>query len=329
MPKLKFDLSDQDPDESTKVVTRQSPRPGMYVCTILEINEKPSKSGAGPQLEVILEVSDADKGSNKQFIGSRLWWYVMLPGHNAFDSTAWKLDQLLQSLGIATKKKRKGYFDPDKFVGEEVLVNVRGGKSQDGKEYRGEVSGVLAYDEDSWESGTDDEDDDEEYDEDDVEVVEEDEDEVVEEDEDEDVDEDDDEDAEDAEDEDDEDAEDEDEDGEEEEGYEAWSIKDLKAELVERELNPRGTKPTLIERLEDDDGEEDDADVDEEEEEPEPEPEPKPRKRATAKKATAKKATAKKATTRKKTTAKKSTAKKTTARGGSRGRGKSGFPFEG
>jgi len=266
----------------------------MYVATILEVTKKESKSGGGPILEVKFEITDADKAKNKQFAGSHLWWYAMLPGHDSWDDTAWKLDQFLQALGVATKKKRKGSFDPDKHVGEELLINVRPGKNRDG-DYKGEVGAVLQYDEDEWASGDDDDDDDEpEYDEDEVDAS----------------DDDDDDDGDEGDEE-----EDEDEEGEEEEDEEAGEYDDMTLSALRKEARERGLKPAgldkgdLIEMLEVDDGEED------EEEEEEEEPAPKPRRKSPAKKPT----------TRKKTTAKKSTAK----RGGTRARAKkSGFPFD-
>lgn len=300
MTGIRYDLSDVDPDESTAVRSFDSPQPGMYVATILEITKKPSKSGGGPILEVKFEITDADKSKNKQFAGSHLWWYAMLPGHDSWDDTAWKLDQFLQALGVATKRKRKGSFDPDKHVGEELLINVRPGKNQNG-EYRGEVGAVLQYDEDEWASGDDEDDDDVEYDEDDVEA---DEDEEGDGDEDEDEDED-----------------------EEEEDEEAGEYDDMALTALRKEARSRGLKPAgldkgdIIEMLEADDEDEgsEEEGEEEDEEEEEEEPAPKPRRKTAAKKTAAKKPTARK----------KSTAKKSTAKGGTRARSKkSGFPFD-
>lgn len=289
MTAIKYDLSGQDPDESVKVATRESPQPGMYVCTILELNQKEAKSGAGPQLEVVLEVTDADKAKNKVFAGSRLWSYVMLPGHDSWDVTAWKLDQLLQALGVASKRKRKGAFDPDKHVGEEVLVQVRAGKNQN-NEYRGEVGAILQYDEDAWESGDDEDDEDEEY-------------------------------SEDTE------YEDEDEADEDEDPRQSMTLAALRKEARELGVAVKGLdRDELIEAIEeaesesdedeDDepvDDEDDSDDDDDEDEEEDDEPAPKPRaRRKPAAKSTTRKSPAKRAPAKRRTAAKK----------------RDGFPFE-
>lgn len=346
MTKVRWDVSDSDAEEAVKVRSFDSPKPGMYVAVITECDVAGSGGDPDkPMLRVVYEIQDADKKGNKQFEGAQLWYYVLLPGHPSYDGFPMqKTDQFLQANGVATKRKRKGALETDEIVGVENVVQVRAGKNQDG-DYRGEVANVLPYDEDEWEARkgdtTDDDadDDDEKYDDADIEVVDEDEDEdeadEAEADDEEDVAydemsipelrdelkardlnpkgqkaslikrlEDDDESEETAA-EPDEGEEDED----EENDYTSWSLSDLKGELEERDLSVKGTKATLIARLEDDDeGEEDD------EEEEEEAPAPSKRKAAVKKPATRKKATAKKPAARK--------------RGGGRGKSSDGFPFE-
>lgn len=271
MGKIKYDVSSSDPDKA-KGGQRQSPRPGLYVAEIIEINEtgaRDQRSGKPdpdrPMLEVIFQITDADKEKNKKYEGSRMWHYPLLPGHPSFDQTAWKLDQFLQAIGVATKKKRKGSFDPDDFIGTEVALMVRAGKDQD-KNYRGEIAAVMEYDEDTFGEDSDDDDDDE-MDDDDIEDREDD---------DEDEDEDDDEDGDD----------DDESDEDEEESYEDWSVADLRAECVERGLSKTGKKSDLVARLEENDEEEE-----EEEEEPEP---PKKKSKSKTSSKSAKKSGAKK-----------------------------------
>lgn len=308
MTRIKYDLSEQDPDASVQVQTRESPKPGMYVATINEIKARDAQGDPDkPMLEVILEISDADKKANKKYAGARLWWYVMLPDHPSFADTAWKLDQLLQATGVATGRKRKGVFDPDSLVGQEVMVNVRGGKNQDG-EYKGDVGAVLAYDEDSWGAEGSVDDEDESFDEEELEDTEE------------------------------EDLEEESEGGMD---YSTLSIKELRDEMESRDLDHDGLrKSDMVAVLEEDDelNEDEGAEPDEEEEEDEEpdepdeeeeeddEPAPKARRKPAAKRATRKPA-ARKTAARKpaaKRTGRKSAAKSTAGRRGKR----SDFPFD-
>jgi hypothetical protein len=254
---------------------------------------------------MVYEMKKADKSKNEKYVGSRVWSYVMLPGHPSYDRTVWKLDQLLLATGLATTKKRKGSFDPDEMVGEEVVVNIRPDKNLN-DEYRGQIGAVMAYDEETFGQEADDDGDEDEEDLDEEIEEEEEEEEEVEEDE-----------EDDEEDEDEEDEEDEEEAGDDEaENYSEWSIADLRAELQERDLNSRGPKPKLIERLEEDDGSGDEDEEDEEEEEEEPAPKPAARKRKSTAKA---KSTGKKPTASKRSTAKRSGGRK----------GKSGdYPFD-
>ena len=323
MTKLRFDVSASDPERAV-AGAGLSPQPGMYHATIAEINERDGRGDDGkpdpdrPMLEVVYKMVKADKKKNDKFKGSQVWSYLMLPGHPSYDATVWKIDQFLQALGVATKRKRKGTFDPAQHVGDDVTVVIRAGKNQN-DEYRGEIAQVLPYDEDTF-GQADDDDDEEEIDTDEIEV-EETEDDVDEEEEEEDYSEwsladlkaeieargldavkgkakmvavleesDAEEEEPDA---------DEDDEEEEESEYDAMGVAELREELASRGLPKNGPKSKLIERLE-----EDDESGDDDEEEEEEEPEPAPRKKATAKKTT--------------------TRKKTTARKGKR----DGFPFD-
>lgn len=284
MPKITFDVSGSDPDNATKDV--EPPKPGLYTCKVAEINpgfSKDSETGkpdkSRPRLEVVYRIQ------GKKSTGAPLWDYLSFS-----EASQWKLDQFLQAVGIATKKKRKGSFDTAKVVGKTVKVRVVGEGS--GDNYRARVKGVFKFD------GAADEDADEEdvEDEEDTDAEDEDEEEDTED--------------EDAEDEDeDEDSDDEDEDSDEEEdldslgaeadaggkpgkaaqkrleelaeekgldpddygtwaelatalqgeeesdGYEEMDIKALRKECRSRELETKGSKEALIERLRDNDKE--------------------------------------------------------------------------
>lgn len=269
MAKIKFDVSASDPDKAVR--GGLSPKPGLYVGKVAEINEKNSRGDDGqpdpdrPMLEVVYEVVDADKKPNKKFVGSRLWSYLMLPGHPSYEQTVWKMDQFVQAIGLASKRKRKGTLDTDAILDTLVEMNVRAGTNQNG-DYRGEIASVLPYDEETFGQASDDDEEDEEYDEEEIDELEE---EEVDEDE--------------EEEEPDEDEEDEDEEDEEEED------EDEDEDLEEED--------------EDEDLEDEDEDEEEEDEEEEPPP-PPTRRKSRAKKSTAKKTTARKST------AKKSTAKR-------------------
>jgi chemotaxis protein histidine kinase CheA len=320
MPKVRYDVSGSDPEEATKVRSFESPKPGQYVATVSEINSHDSGGDPDkPGLEIIFEITDAEKKANKKYVGSRLWYYLQLPGHPSFEGfVQQKLDQFLQSVGVATKKKRKGTFDTDKIVGLEVVVVVRGGKNLGG-EYRGEVSNVLTYDEDAWAADADEGEDEDEYDEEEEEVEEEEEEVEEEEDDEDEGDEEDEEEEEETDEEDEEEEEEEEEEGE----YDEMNLTELRKEAKERDIDPKGmSKEEIIEALEaEDNSEEEDDEEEEEEEEP---PARRTRKSPAKRTATRRKSTAKRSPAKRKTTARKSTAK----RGGAkRGRGKN-YPFK-
>lgn len=139
MPKITFDVSNSDPDKATQDV--EPPKPGVYVCKVAEINTGFSKNDDGkpdkerPRLEVVYRIH---KGNSK---GAPLWDYLSFS-----EASQWKLDQFLQAVGVANKKKRKGSFDSAKVVGKLVKVRVTGQGS--GEDYRARVRGVFAYDPD-------------------------------------------------------------------------------------------------------------------------------------------------------------------------------------
>lgn len=138
---VKFDVSDSNPEDATRDF--EQPTPGVYKAKVKEINPgftagdggKPDKNK--PRLEVIYEITD-DK-----FKGSRLWDYVSFS-----DASKWKLDQFLQAVGAADKKKRKGELNTDKVVNMPVRIRVKGEQRiQPGTsevEYRAKVGGVFA-----------------------------------------------------------------------------------------------------------------------------------------------------------------------------------------
>lgn len=214
--KLKVDVSGSDPDKATQEYV--PPPPGSYQCKIVEATVGNSKAGK-QMLTICYEIVTGKHKGKKVF-------------DRIVTSVEWKMDQLGQALGLATKKKRKFTLDTEEMIGEYVTVQVKGG------EYQGnptaEVGRVTApADEDDLE---DEEDEDLEDDEDD-----------------EDDEEDDEEDDDPEDDEEDEEEEEEDDYEEGEDDYEDWSVAELRKELKDRELNGRGAKPALIKRLREDD----------------------------------------------------------------------------
>lgn len=150
MPKITFDVSNSDPDKATQDV--EPPKPGVYLCKVAEINPGFSKDDDGkpdkdrPRLEVVYRIH---KGNSK---GAPLWDYLSFS-----EAAQWKLDQFLQAVGVANKKKRKGSFDSSKVIGKLVKVRVTGQGS--GEDYRARVRGVFAYDPDLEEEETEEDED--------------------------------------------------------------------------------------------------------------------------------------------------------------------------
>ena len=223
MPKLKVDLSGSDPEKATGR-NFEPAKPGTYAAKIVEVDQTEAKSSGNQMLVFTYEITQP--GSEK---GKKLWDRAVLT-----DTAMWKLDQILQAVGMASKKKRKLNLDTDDLIGESLSVTVKRG------EYEGnptaEVARVAELADDDDEDWDEEEDDEEEFDEED------------DEDEEDELDDEDDDELDDDED-------DDDEDDEDEESYEDWSVKELRTELKERGLKTQGAKPSLIARLEENDEE--------------------------------------------------------------------------
>ncbi len=254
MAKLKYNVSDVE-----EGVDFDQPLPrGVYRCKVSDIEVGESKSSGKPMMTVEYEVTQ------KEGKGRKLWDYIVLD-----DSSAWKLKQFTDALGL----KAKGTLDTDKAVGERVLVRVKhetDNRDPDNPVVRGRVGNVSAVPSESEAEDVDDVEDTAgdsddytwddllEYERDELEeLIEEEELEVkfnkktnddvlrervaealeVE-----------------VPDEDDEDEDGDDEDGEEDgEAYEDMTNADLKAELKARGLSTKGPKSKMVERLEKDD----------------------------------------------------------------------------
>jgi len=212
---VKFDVSGSDPDRATQ--SFEPPKPGVYRAKVAELNSGFAKSRETgkpdpkrPRLEVVYHLLD------DPYKNAPLWDYLSFS-----EEAQWKMDQFLQAVGIASKKKRKGSFDSDSLIGKIVKVRVRGGKNLS-DEYRAEVGGVMAApdeDEDYGDSGEGDEgegdiDGDKGEGEDEVPA-----------------------------------------DEPEEDPYESMTAVQLRTELKARELDPKGTSSAMRERLRENDAE--------------------------------------------------------------------------
>ena len=135
MAVLKFDVTGSDPARANQ--NFEPPKPGVYRAKVAEINSGFSKTDGKPdrtkpRLEVIYHIQHPD------YMNAPLWDYIAFT-----EASQWKLDQFLQATGVATAKKRKGSFDTDRLIGKFVNVRVRAGKNlQD--EYKADVGGVWA-----------------------------------------------------------------------------------------------------------------------------------------------------------------------------------------
>ena len=186
---IKFDVSGQDPSESSSNYA-EAPQPGVYHVKLVEVKPgypRNDENRERPRLEIVAEVCKA-KGAKSKHNGARLWDYIGFA-----ENQAWKLDQFLQSVGVATNKKRSGSFDPDKLVGKIVQVRVAADtyEGQYTARLKSYLLDVQSEDED------DDLDEDDDFDVEDDDLEEDDLDEDEDEDEDEDLDDDDDEDEDD------------------------------------------------------------------------------------------------------------------------------------
>lgn len=218
MAKVKFDVSGSDPDEAVGG-NFEPPKPGVYKCKVFDVNSGFKKGDDGKPDKSAPRLEVVYEVQDKAYKGSRLFDYISFG-----ESSQWKLDQFLQAFGLATKKKRKGTFDTDDVKGELCKVRVKA-DTYNG-EYSAKVGAVMALAED--EDADEDEEDEEEEDE-----------EIEDEDE---------------EDEDEEEEEEEDDEEEAEDDYDDWGIPALRKELRDRELDDKGKKQQLIDRLREDDG---------------------------------------------------------------------------
>lgn len=133
MPKVKFDVSGSDPDKAASG-SFEPPKPGVYKAKIAEL--KPGftdNDKTRPRLEVVVEITD------KRFLGSRLWDYISFG-----EASQWKLDQFLQAMGLADKKKRKGTFDTDLLLNKPLKVRVKGETFNE--EYRARLNAYISWD---------------------------------------------------------------------------------------------------------------------------------------------------------------------------------------
>lgn len=246
--KLKFNVSGEDFGSAEDYLDAPV---GVYQAKIEDIGpHKKSGEKKATSLKVqVRPVKTRDGKKLKEKYGS-IWKYIGFG-----ESSAWLYAQLLEALGIATKKKRKGEWDPSKVKGNLILIRVKAGTAEDGKTYRPEIGAFLPLPDDL--ESDDDEDEDE-----------------LEDDEEEDEEDDDEEDESDEDDEEDDDEEDEEEDDEDDD-YNEWSLPDLRKEAVKRKLLKKAEAQkkktaTLVRLLEQDDAEndedEDEEEVDEDEE---------------------------------------------------------------
>lgn len=265
MPKVKFDVTGQNADDSVRGRAKQ-PKPGVYMAKVVEVKPgyaKDRDTGEEdrdrPRIQVVVEILKRGKG--KAFAGARLWDYISMT-----EASEWKLDQFLQAMGVASKRKRKGTFDTDKLVGKTVPIKVDADTYQG--EYRARLGAYLLELEEDDDIEDEDLDDEEELDDDDLE---DDDDDLDDDDEDDDDEDEDEEDDEDDEEDDDEDSEDYDEDT-----LMAMSKEDLAevADEFEVDFPSRLTKAgrakvvaAILEAIGED--EEDEEDEDEDEDEPE------------------------------------------------------------
>ena len=115
---LKFDMTGVEPGQDF-----DTPIPkGTYKMRILDIKDEPSKSDGRPMYTVELEVIDGE------YKGRRVWDYIKY----ADDTSQWKLRQLLEALRVISKTgKQKGSFNPEKFIGDIVVVRVKHEHSED------------------------------------------------------------------------------------------------------------------------------------------------------------------------------------------------------
>lgn len=242
MAVVKFDVSKTDPKDALAGGGEQA-KPGVYKAKVVSLvpghkqtDGKPDKSQ--PRLEVQVQIMKGRKPSK----------FAILYDYIAFsEASQWKLDQFLQTFGLASTKKRKGQFKTESIVGKEFRLRVKGDTYEG--EYKAKVGAYMPLDEDE---------DDDEFDDDD-ELEEDDEEEI----DDDDLDDDDEEDDDENDDDDDDDGDEED--GEyTEEGLGEMSLSELKEVAAEFEVKARGKAKLIAAILEaQEEAEEEDEDDDE------------------------------------------------------------------
>jgi len=145
MVKLKYDVSESDPEEAKAQGTFEAIKPGLYLFEITEVNVGFSKGEDGkpdktkPRIEVVFSCLDS------KYKNAKVWGYFVQKGHPSYDKkAAQKFDQLLLAVKFTDgKKNRAGELDTDKHIkGKKVVVRVRAGKNQDG-DARGEFGSVF------------------------------------------------------------------------------------------------------------------------------------------------------------------------------------------
>jgi len=131
MTEISYDISGSDPEKATREFVQ--PKPGVYSAKIFALlpgftdNDK-----ARPRIEVTVELT------GKEYKGARIFDYIGMT-----ESSAWKLDQFLQALGIATKtSKRKGKFKTETLLNKKLRIRIKGDTYND--EYKAKLGQYLA-----------------------------------------------------------------------------------------------------------------------------------------------------------------------------------------
>jgi hypothetical protein len=142
MPIIKFNVSDVDQDDATKVYAPPPP-PGMYKAKIRQcklgykkVNGKMDMDTA--RLEIVYETDDAEHGSK----GGWVYEYIQL-AEDAHEVVKKKYTAFLVATGNIKGGKATGQFDPEKQEGKQVYIRVRPGKNLEGA-YKADPGGVWA-----------------------------------------------------------------------------------------------------------------------------------------------------------------------------------------
>jgi hypothetical protein len=158
--KVKYDVSDVETEF-------HHVEPGMYICKVETINyREDTKSGNGPNLEVILKPVKDSKGKKvklkdkkgKPVTPANVYTYVMLE----HEPSEWKLAEFIRAFGL----KEGGELTDKivaKLVGKDVQANLKSDTDQDGN-YRPRIAKLLALPDEEPDDDDDDDDDDDEPD---------------------------------------------------------------------------------------------------------------------------------------------------------------------